>query len=40
MDVTTLQEILRRVKELCPTAQWDTNDDGEVIILTHEPLEV
>lgn len=40
MDITTLNELLRRVKELCPDAQWDTGHDGNVIILTHQPLEV
>jgi len=40
MDTTTLNETLRAVKATAPDAQWDTDDDGNIIILLHVPLNV
>ena len=40
MDVTELNELLRAVKATAPDAKWDTDDDGNVVIMTYLPLVV
>lgn len=38
MDITELTELLRVVKDIAPDVKWDTDDDGNVVILTYLPL--
>ena len=39
-NLSELTEALRAVKVTFPKAQWDTDDDGNIVILTHAPLVV
>lgn len=40
MDITELGHIMDLVRTVVPGALWDTDDDGNVVILTYKPLEV